>query len=192
MLNQRYILQLLLASICLIYIQIAIGEGPKIQYQTTLVLPEKMQQALDQYDPNFVIWDVEDYLPIAVDWYKFTTRQAMSKVVGDFNWDQKQDVVLKGHNDQNDLLISILSEDDDYRVLEIRRDPLSDPETERYDDDYGLWIYLVYTPKQTIKSPYESYELKLEGDAFEWVYFGKAAVLYYYKDEEFHTYQTGD
>ena len=182
----------MLIAICLTSVPIAAGEAPEIQYQATLLLPEEMQQALDRYDPNFVVWDIEDYLPIAVDWYKFTTRQAMSTVVGDFNWDRIQDAVLSGHNDQNDLLISILSEDDDYRVLEIRRDPLSDPETERYDDDYGLWIYLAYIPKQTIKSPYESKELKLEGDAFEMAYFGKAAVLYYYKDGKFHAYQTGD
>jgi hypothetical protein len=158
----------------------------------TLVLLEKMQDALDRYDPYFVVWDIEDYLPMAVDWYKFTTRQALSKVVGDFNWDRKQDVVLQGHNDQHDLLICILSEGDGYRVLEISKGSLSDPKTERYDDDYGLWIYLAYIPKQTIKSPYESTELKLEGDAFELVYFGKAAVLYHYKDGEFHKYQTGD
>lgn len=156
------------------------------------MLPEKMHEALDRYDANFEVWDIEDYLPTVAEWYKFTTKQALSKVVGDFNWDRKQDVVLQGHNDQHDLLICILSEGDGYRILEIKKELLSDPKTERYDDDYGLWTYLAYIPKQTIKSPYEPAELRLEGDAFEWVYFGKAAVLYYYKDGQFHTYQTGD
>ncbi len=191
MLSLQYVLRLLLTSICLIFVQIAVGEGHEIQYRATLVLPEEMQHALDQYDPNFVIWEIDDFLPMAVRCYRFTTVQSMSIVLGDFNRDQNQDVVLNGHNSKNDLILCLLSHEDNYRVIEILKSSLSQPISTREDLAHRIWVYLLHIPKQIIKSSYGIKELKLDGDAFVIDYFGKASILHYFVDGKFCQYSSG-
>jgi hypothetical protein len=66
-------------------------------------------------------------------------------------------------------------------------------EVERYPLYPGpLGEYLTYQKPGTIRSGHEKQPLTLTTDAFQIVFFEKAAALYYYKDGAFRKYFTAD
>jgi hypothetical protein len=165
---------------------------PMITYQRTITLPQKMQKALEEYNPNFKPWDISDYLPDVVHDYRFTSRQALSAVIGDFNSDRVTDVVMDGHNDHYNLLICILSDTSNYRIIEISKISYQNPKTIRYDDQFGIWNYLEFIGNQTLSSPFEPDPVKMQGDGIIVSAWRKASQVLYYKDGKFHSYVTGD
>ena len=166
--------------------------GPTITYQRTISLPEKMQKALDEYNSNFKSWDIGDYLPDIVHDYRFTSRQALSTVIGDFNGDAINDIIMDGHDDLHNLLICILSDMPNYRIIEISKMPYQNPKTIRYDDQFGIWDYLEFIGIQTLSSPFEPDPVKMQGDGVIVFAWRKASHVLYYKHGEFKTYITGD
>lgn len=158
----------------------------------SILLSQKMRNALRQYDPNFVPWQSSDYLPSLIHLYSLSARQAPSCVIGDFNSDGTLDTVLAGHNRTHNVLACILWMAEDFKVVEVEKGEKTDPKQSRYDNEEGLWVYLTYVPRGRIKSPYEPKPLELKADAFEISYYEKASVLYYFWDGKFSRYSTSD
>ncbi|MDQ7825208.1 MAG: hypothetical protein RDV48_20570 [Candidatus Eremiobacteraeota bacterium] len=176
----------------------------KVGAEYRLSLPSAMEGALRRYDRHFTAWRPGDYTPRAVKYYKFSPRQALFAVIGDFNGDKRLDVVLDGHNRKMDLTLCIISEGAGYGVREVSRTTvLSDPKTKvGYSEsatqdepeykEYGLSRFLRYNPPCEVVPFEEKKAVKIANDAFTEVYFTKAAFLYYYKDGKFHSICTGD
>jgi len=170
---------------------------PYFYTENKIYIPPEMQKAINEYDPDFKLYSDSNFLPSVIKYYTYTKHQAPFAVIGDFTGDSKTDVVLYGYNSQYTKIIGVISSNKDYKVIEIIKHDYIDPKKEWYgmgegQKEYGLWTYLVKVTPKTIKSPYEKEELILRNDAFEHVYFSKAAVLYYYKNGKFLKYQTSD
>lgn len=152
-----------------------------------------IRDAIDKYDPSFTTWRLDDYLPRLAREYLFTGADAPFAVVGDFNGDKIPDMVLDGHASKYAPCISVLSEGSGYRIVEMQRVELFDPHQIRCGEgEYGISEYFGLVPAGKIESAWEDNSLMLEADAFETVFYGKGAMVYYYKDGKWEQYTTGD
>jgi hypothetical protein len=176
------------------------GEEPYFSVvgsEHVLYLGAVQKEAIRAYNPDFQIRKEADYISAAVKDYPFSDHQTPFAIIGDFNGDGKKDVVLQGHDKTNDLLVAVLSSNQDPQIIEIRRSDLTDPASNwivvgRDDTEYGLWIYLTFVPNGNVYS-YSSLEertLQVSNDAFELDYYEKAAEVYYLKGDKFQTFAT--
>lgn len=114
-------------------------------------------------------------------------RQALSAVVADFDGDGRDDAVVHARKrsapDSAQVFVAILNQSTGARVIEVQRYPL-------YSGPLGE--YLIYQKAETIRSAHEKQPLTLTTDAFQIVFFEKAAQLYYYRDGVFRQYFTAD
>ena len=84
-----------------------------VQYSTyTVEIPEVMWAALQTFNPDFRIWDIEDFVPSILSRYELKKNRCPQAIFGEFNGDLTGDVVLWGHDKKNTLLIAILSYQD--------------------------------------------------------------------------------
>ena len=161
-----------------------------------LYLTKEQREAIKAYNSAFQIRREADYLPTLLKEYIFSNHQLPFAVVGDFNGDGRNDVVLQGYDKTNDLTIAVLSSSRGSAVMEIGRSKLINPETEFYaagdHNEHGLWMYLTFVPRGMVDSPFAQHPLKLSTDAFELNYFEKASVLYYLNGQVFQKYVVSD
>jgi len=197
----RVLLAVMILSFCSpgIVLDFAADEEPSVGMagnERVLNLGKEQRMAIRGYNPDFQIRRQADYLPSLLKQYPFSNRQLPFAVIGDFNGDGRNDVVLQGHDKTNELLIAVLSSSSGPSVMEIMKSALVDPKTESYGmgdhNEYGLWVYLTFVPRGMVDSPFSNRPLKLSTDAFELNYFEKASVLYYLSGWKFQKYVTSD
>jgi len=122
--------------------------------QGIIVLPQKMKKAIKAFNPDFEMWKFEDYSPKIVngDHQKDNPRKLPFALIVDANKDNMPDVILDGHDKERALLIGVISENDEYRVLIIEEKKLVSPRTIENmfegKKEYGLSYYL-WTLKET-------------------------------------------
>lgn len=160
-----------------------------------------MKKALDDYSPDFMTWDRNDFVPHILKTYDLRKNQSPQAVFGDFNGDLTGDVVLWGRDGRNILLIAVLSyEKEDmsigYKVHAILKGPpIKNPRMVpcSSSDVTGIGSYLTYFPPGKIKSEFQENELALTTDAFKLQDACIPSVsIYYYRDGRFYSYITGD
>ena len=129
-----------------------------------------------------------DYLP-AVRQYASDVgpRQALFAAIGDFDGDRRDDAVVharvRGRPDSSQLVLALLNDSTGARAVEVEKYPL-------YSGPLGE--YLLYQKAETLRSPHEKAPVTLTTDAFQVVFFEKAAKLYYYRNGKFNPYFTSD
>jgi hypothetical protein len=129
---------------------------------------------------------MKDYEEIISLTYQINEKQLPWAVIGDFNGDEINDVMINGHNNKLDLLIVILSESDSFSLHEISSSQYYGPDVEL------KWSSFSYVPRGIIlSSNYEEDTFELPSDAFEWGS-EKGAAVYYFKDGEFLIYVISD
>jgi hypothetical protein len=122
--------------------------------QGTIVLPKKMKKAIQGFNPDFEMWKFEDYTPQVVndDHQKDNPKERPFALIVDANKDNIPDVILDGHDKKKALLIGVISENDEYRVLLIDKRYLYDPKTSENvfegKKEYGL-VYYLWTLEHT-------------------------------------------
>ena len=157
--------------------------------QGIIVLPPKMKKAIQGFNPDFEMWKLEDYSPKILndDHQKDNPRKLPFALIVDANKDKVPDVILDGHDKEKALLIGVISENDEYRVLLIDKRKLYNPRTienifegkKEYGLIYYLWtledrketngkneIFMVAYPQQTTVDG----ELLTEGYILEYRY----------------------
>ena len=157
--------------------------------QGIIVLPQKMKKAIEAFNPDFEMWKFEDYTPQVVndDHQKDNPRKLPFALIVDANKDNIPDVILDGHDKEKALLIGVISENDEYRVLLIDKRKLYNPRTienmfegkKEYGLVYYLWsledrkeareenaVFVVAYPQQTTANG----ELLTEGYIMEYRY----------------------
>ena len=157
--------------------------------QGIIVLPKKMKKAIEAFNPDFEMWKLEDYTPQVVndDHQKDNPRKLPFALIVDANKDNIPDVILDGHDKERALLIGVISENDEYRVLIIEEKKLVSPRTienmfegkKEYGLSYYLWtlketnetkekneVFMVAYPQQTTTDG----ELVTEGYIMEYRY----------------------
>jgi len=174
----------------------AAAESPivAISWETRLSTP--IAECLQREAPGFSSWRSSDYLPAVLDSYSFTTRQAPSTVIGDWDGDGVLDVVLYGRQGLRNRVIAVFQKKDGCRIVEIRSD--EDPDPSKVPVDFGplsgtgLTDSLSLAKPGTKRSSHEKDSLRLKTDAFVLSTFGKAAVLHYYDRNSFRTFHLAD
>jgi hypothetical protein len=93
--------------------------GLRIEYK--VILSSAIQNAVNTYDPDFVLWEQSDYRVENIRAYPFSLQSTPSVVIGDFNDDGKIDAVLAGRNTQGYPVLAVLSSNTAlYRVIPIQ------------------------------------------------------------------------
>jgi len=129
--------------------------------QGILVLPEKMKKAIQAFNPTFETWKLRDYSPKIRngDYQKDNPRKLPFALIVDANKDNIPDVILDGHDKKGALLIGVISEKDEYRVVIIEERMLVSPGTIENmfegKTEYGLCYYL-WTLEQRKQTKEES------------------------------------
>jgi hypothetical protein len=165
----------------------------------TVVLPLPMYRALVARVPGFQLaqpreyaWDIGRYAGPMSDSggtpYQFSRRRLLSAVVGDFDGDGVDDVVLSGAGDSQGWFGALMSGPDSVRVVEVSEVP-SDDRSCGASHTFLEWI----GPGRYDASPdLEPEPLVLTTDAFILVYWEKAAEIYYWRDGTFRVYAIAD
>ena len=140
--------------------------------QGIIVLPQKMKKAIENLDSDFEMWKLEDYTPTIMneDHQTDNPKKLPFALIVDANKDNMPDVILDGHDKEKALLIGVISEKDEYRVLIIEEKRLVSPRTienmfegkKEYGLSYFLWtletskeikekneIFMIGYPQQT-------------------------------------------
>lgn len=164
-----------------------------------LQTPVSVHKALKKYDPHFNPWLYKNFMPIVRSDVKLSEKSNLASVIGDFNGDKLQDVVILGSSKKNDALVAVLSKGQSYRVMEIQKYPIkTDPKKEwmtvppKGEKEYGYWTFLSHVKPGSKKSSYEKKVLNLKNDAFSVNYWGKALILYYWNGKKFIEYTLAD
>jgi hypothetical protein len=136
----------------------ASSQSPVIKKdQGIIVLPQKMKKAIQGFNPDFEMWKFEDYTPTILneDHEENNPRKLPFALIVDANKDNIPDVILDGHDKERALLVGVISENDEYRVLIIQEKKLVSPRTIENmfegKKEYGLSYYL-WTLKETTET----------------------------------------
>lgn len=117
---------------------------PRIDWKYTIVLTSAMQKALKDYDPDFRIWEPDDFHPALYDnAIRIFPWQSLSVVFGDFNGDGILDAALGGYSKKYPMLIIVLMSQsrDNYKAIEAFA-PLSAGSQETNHRKKELLMYL--------------------------------------------------
>ncbi len=167
-------------TISLIFFSIAI-----VTHAEEVVINKKMEAALKKFNPQFVVWEAKDYSATIQKDSVENNRHPYS-IVLDANEDKKDDLVLDGHDNKNNLLICLLPTPKGYDVIVIRRIDLLNPkELEVFNDgvkEMGLNYYLWPNKKGTGFTLAYPQQSDSEGNLLN----DGAMIDYIFKDGRFH------
>ena len=179
---------------------IAIGPSPRIVPGPAghrLILTAPMLHALDAWDPTFQSWQDRDYQPGIIRTFRFSSFEAPFAVLGDYNGDSHIDAAIDGRTKTQTVSIVVLSDASAYRVIVLKKAPLTDPKKEWYGVDtdrreYGLWIFLGRRWPAHAPLAFEGPVVRPRFESFERQYWGKASSVFYWDGRKFREVITGD
>jgi hypothetical protein len=163
------------------------AEGP------VLVLPAEMKRALRKAIPGFRPWRQSDYSVDIVQSVPPTDSSALFAAVGDMNGDGRTDVVVQGHDSTRAMLVALMTEADSVRVLIIEEGSLGrEGERGRFETFINLVKRGVIEADTTESGDYNPIPVRIDHEGFEFVYWGKAASFYYWRNGRFVQWITSD
>lgn len=187
------------------------NETPRIEIDYKVILSSAMEKTLKEHEPTFKIFSSKHFNPYIISSYKFGEPfyaheyyrifQSPSAVIGDFNGDNKLDVVLLGYKHKPQgvmeyqpskkflmLLVFIISKDAGYKVFtrNIRELPETfDPEKPSKD---FYWLELVKKGEKITNCAGDFLELKADGikqlDTEE----GDGGQIFYYENGQINSF----
>jgi hypothetical protein len=114
-----------------------------------LSLPESMRLSLKNFNPDFEHWKTEDYTFAVLKDVKEGGNhdRAPFALIVDANKDNIPDVIIDGHDKKNSLLICLISDREDFKVISIEENAFCIPsEIINFNDgiketglNYFLW-----------------------------------------------------
>ena len=157
----------------------ALAQPARLQKQ--ILLPSAGVKA--QWSQHaFVPLKASDFVPGTLQQYQFNAHQAPWAVLGDFNGDGKQDLLVDGHVAKDFVRAVFLSPSYRYQVVE------------KFPWTKGLRsVYVEHIPPGVQEMPIaDQKRLELKCDAYCEVYPEKAAILRYWKEGKFQEYYLAD
>ena len=89
------------------------------KYLEEMTLSPQMSEALEQYSPNFVMWQINDYPSERIKYYPYSNKSLPYAVKGDFNGDGIEDMAVAGHDNDSNLILAIMSKEKGWEVLRV-------------------------------------------------------------------------
>jgi len=173
---------------------------PRIDFEYKVILSTGMELALKEHDPEFHVFEANNYYPLVRKVYQYKVfwfdragvigYQTPPAVIGDFNGDLKPDAVLIGRNKTHAKKIAILSDGDKYLVTEfVASYPISTA-----TKDFRVDMCLGLTPPEKIKAEpaYDRPEIDLKTDAFTYGGCEGPHGIYIYHKGKFIDYALSD
>ncbi|MDO8805430.1 MAG: hypothetical protein Q7R35_13490 [Elusimicrobiota bacterium] len=199
-------LSLLLPRLCLAEVIYDVPPSPpRIDFEYKIILSTGIELALKKYDPEFQVLKAEDFNPLLRKIYPYkvlwfdrtiTGYQTPPAVIGDFNGDAKPDAVLIGRNKTHGKRIAILSNGNEYTVIEFSAGPLLKEPTaldhERKVGNIEGCLELIPPGKIKAEPAFNRPEIDLKTDAFKYGGFEGSQGIYYYNEGKFIDYALSD
>ncbi len=113
--------------------------------------------------------------------------QTPSAVIGDFNGDNKLHLVVSGRNPKEKITVALISEKDNYQILEVWKSPLVENENSIFHH-----LTLITPTKISENKKFNRTEINLKTDAFVINFFEKSSTIYVYDGNKFISYQMSD
>ncbi|PIS46577.1 MAG: hypothetical protein COT17_07995 [Elusimicrobia bacterium CG08_land_8_20_14_0_20_51_18] len=92
-----------------------------IKHIKDLELSAPMAEVLAVYDPDFLRWSLSDYPPEKLKYYPYSSKSLPYVVLGDYNGDGIEDVVLTGHNKNANIIVALMSTATGYYAIEVQK-----------------------------------------------------------------------
>jgi hypothetical protein len=160
--------------------------GPDIKLSTA------MRRILDDSVPDFVPWTMEHYADEVRWWVRQSQPQPPWAVIGDFNRDSVQDLVIDGTDGRRDLRIALVSNGETFRVFFLKAAPLGQQRVQSIE-------FLAYQEPTTVDSlacdngdQCHPVGFHLTADAFQVVFYEKASSVWYWTGSGFASATTSD
>ena len=147
-----------------------------------LTLPARLAAAIEKAVPGFEPEDLTSYDSDIQERYQFTSRQAPWAVVGDFDADGVEDVIVDGraHGRGYELCVWGASASVDTLLVERRKWPRP------------FHAVLMYDAPGDQTTNFTDESLFIWADAYEVYYFGKAGSLKYWANGKWNSWQNSD
>lgn len=92
----------------------------KPEYIKAMQLTEPMQAALTKYNPDFVLWTLDDFPKERIEYYPYAANSLPYAVKGDFNGDGIPDIAVSGHDKTGNIVAVLMSKSaNDYSAVKI-------------------------------------------------------------------------
>lgn len=172
----------------------AAPSGPVVRRQGEvyeLKLPTAIKDALSNFNPRFRPWEATDYAPEVRHGghQEQLQNRAPFALVTDVNGDGKGDLILDGHDQQQSLLLGVVSQGSGYEVLILRASELVDPQSLECQfagkKERGFAYYLWLVEDRNPASPIFTLAWPQQSNAAGELLNDGGTVDYYYKDGRF-------
>jgi len=167
-----------------------------IEVDYSIYLSTHIQNLIYNLIPKFEIYKAKDLDPIIIKLYEFKTfmpwrpfmaYQTPTAVIGDFNGDNKPDLVVSGRNQKEKIVVALISEKENYRILEVWKSPLFENENRIFH-----YLTLITPTKISENKKFNRPEINLKTDTFVINFFEKSSSIYIYNGNKFISYQLSD
>jgi len=164
------------------------AQGPRItpvgkDYE--LSLPPATKAAIERAAPSFKPWRLTDYHSDVRQAYLFTMREAPWAVVGDFNGDGVDDVVIDGYTATKELRIVVLSHSGGSQVLTLEAGARTPNTGSRYE-------VLQFVAPGKVGTNFSDDSKLIFTDAFNVYFWEKAGAMFYWEGDHFSLFGTSD
>ncbi|MBC7370554.1 MAG: hypothetical protein H7326_03255 [Bdellovibrionaceae bacterium] len=88
----------------------------KVGSTYNLILSPAMESELKKVSPSFKQYPPNYFPDRIMKSYKFSDKQMLSAVIGDFNGDGKPDAIVQGADSRGDVVFKIISADKGYKI----------------------------------------------------------------------------
>jgi hypothetical protein len=178
----------LVALVLITAVDLLHAQAPRIRRvgkDHELSLSPATKAAIERAVPDFKPWSLADYHADVRQFYLFTMREAPWAVVGDFDGDGADDVVVDGYTATRELRVVVLSRMGGPAMLTLEAGARQPTKGSRYQ-------VLQFVAPGKVRTNYSDETKLIFTDAFNVYYWEKAGTMYYWEGDHFTPFDTSD